>query len=157
MRTIRTRTMRPALFRRLMNLWPPFLCNSIVVTQIAPDWTAVKVMLRRRFWNRNYVGTHFGGNLFAMTDPFWMLILLHQLGKDYVVWDKAATIEFLAPGRGDVYAYFQISPATLEGLRTEAATGEKVLRWFEVDVLNAEGEVIANVKKQLYIRRKRPR
>lgn len=149
--------MRPALFRRLMNLWPPFLFNSIVVTEIAPDWSAVKVTLRRRFWNRNYVGTHFGGNLFAMTDPFWMLILLHQLGKDYVVWDKAATIDFLAPGRSDVCAYFQMSPATLEELRAEAATGEKVLRWFQVDVMNAEREVIAKVNKQLYIRRKVPK
>jgi len=138
-----------------MNLWPPFFFNSISVTEIAHDWSAVKVRLRRRPWNRNYVGTHFGGNLFAMTDPFWMLIVLHQLGSDYIVWDKAASIEFVAPGRADVYAKFQIDAQTLDSLRAEAAAGAKVLRWFETEVVTAQGESIARVRKQLYIRRKK--
>jgi acyl-coenzyme A thioesterase PaaI-like protein len=149
--------MRPALFRRLVNLWPPFFFNSIAVTEIAFDWSLVKVRLRRRLWNRNYIGTHFGGNLFAMTDPFWMLMVLHRLGPDYVVLDKAGRIEFIAPGRGDVYATFQIDEQTIDILRSEAAGGEKVLRWFEADILNAGGETIAKVRKQLYIRRKRER
>jgi acyl-coenzyme A thioesterase PaaI-like protein len=147
--------MKPALFRRLMNLWPPFFFNSIAVTRISGDWSVVTVRLRLRPWNRNYVGTHFGGNLFAMTDPFWMLIVLHRLGSDYVVWDKAATIEFVGPGRGDVYAKFEIDDETIDGLRREAAAGEKVLRWFEVDVVDAQGELIAKARKQVYIRRKR--
>jgi acyl-coenzyme A thioesterase PaaI-like protein len=147
--------MRPALFRRLVNLWPPFFFNSIAVTEIAFDWSLVKVRLRRRLWNRNYIGTHFGGNLFAMTDPFWMLMVLHRLGPDYVVLDKAGRIEFIAPGRGDVYATFQIDEQTIDSLRSEAAAGEKVLRWFEADILDAGGETIAKVRKQLYIRRKR--
>jgi acyl-coenzyme A thioesterase PaaI-like protein len=137
-----------------MNLWPPFFFNSIAVMEIARDWTFVKVRLRRRPWNRNYVGTHFGGNIFAMTDPFWMLIVLHQLGSDYIVWDKAASIEFVAPGRADVYAKFQIDAETLGDLRREAADGAKVLRWFETEVVTAQGESIARVRKQLYIRRK---
>ena len=103
--------MKPALFRRLMNLWPPFFFNNIAVTEITSDWSRVSVRLRLRSWNRNYIGTHFGGNLFAMTDPFCVLMLLHRLGSDYVVWDKAANIEFIAPGRGDVYATFNIDAA----------------------------------------------
>lgn len=149
--------MRPALFRWFMNLWPPFFFNSIAVTEIASDWSVVKVRLRRRLWNRNYIGTHFGGNLFAMADPFWMLMVLHRLGPEYVVLDKAGRIEFIAPGRGDVYATFQIDAQTIDSLRNEAAGGEKVLRWFEADILNAGGETIAKVRKQLYIRRKRER
>lgn len=149
--------MKPALFRRLMNLWPPFFFNSIAVTEIANDWSRVTVRLRLRPWNRNYIGTHFGGNLFAMTDPFCVLIVLHRLGSDYVVWDKAASIEFIAPGRGDVYATFNIDDATIDSLRSEAAEGEKVLRWFEVDVVDAQGELIAKARKQVYIRRKRDR
>ena len=147
--------MRPALFRQLVNLWPPFFFNSIAVTEMASDWSLVKVRLRRRLWNRNYIGTHFGGNLFAMADPFWMLMVLHRLGPDYVVLDKAGRIEFIAPGRGDVYATFQIDEQTIDSLRSEAAAGEKVLRWFEADILDAGGETIAKVRKQLYIRRKR--
>jgi len=147
--------MTPALFRRLMNLWPPFFFNSIAVTEIASDWSLVTVRMRRKFWNRNFIGTHFGGNLFAMTDPFWMLMVLHRLGPDYVVLDKAASIEFVAPGRGDVYANFQIDDETIESLRSGAARGEKVLRWFKTDVVTQQGEVIAIVSKQIYVRRKR--
>ena len=138
-----------------MNLWPPFLFNSIAVTQIASDWSLVTVRMRRRFWNRNFIGTHFGGNLFAMTDPFWMLMVLHRLGPDYVVLDKAASIEFVAPGRGDVYANFQIDDQTIESMRSGAAGGEKVLRWFETEVVTEEGEVIAKVSKQIHVRRRR--
>jgi acyl-coenzyme A thioesterase PaaI-like protein len=148
---------RPSLFRRLMNLWPPFFFNSIAVTEIATDWSIVSVKLRRRFWNRNFVGTHFGGNLFAMTDPFWMLMLIHRLGDGYVVWDKAATIEFVAPGRGDVSARFELTPTIVEELRLAAKDGAKVLRWFDVDVKNDKDEIVARVRKQVYVRRKRER
>ncbi len=149
--------MKPALFRRLMNCWPPFFFNSIAVTEIADDWSRIRVRLRRRPWNRNYVGTHFGGNLFAMADPFWMLIVMHRLGSDYVVWDKQASIEFVAPGRGDVFANFEVDEEMLEGLRRDAAGGAKVLRWFTVEIVNTQGERIARVRKQLYVRHKRPR
>jgi hypothetical protein len=99
--------MRASTFRRLMNLWPPFLCNSIRVLSISDDYREAHVALRLRPWNRNYVKSQFGGNLFAMTDPFWMLLVMHQLGGDYYVWDKAGAIDFVAPGREDVYARFR--------------------------------------------------
>jgi acyl-coenzyme A thioesterase PaaI-like protein len=146
--------MRASTFRRLMNLWPPFLFNSIGVQYVAEDWSEVRVVLKLRPWNRNYVRTQFGGNLFAMTDPFWMLLALHQLGNDYYVWDKAGAIEFVAPGREDVYAHFKLEPAVVGELRAAAAGGEKVLRWFEVAVKTAGGEVVALVRKQLYVRLK---
>lgn len=146
--------MRASTFRRLMNLWPPFLFNSIRVQHVAEDWSEVKVVMRLRPWNRNYVRTQFGGNLFAMTDPFWMLLAMHQLGNDYFVWDKAGAIEFVAPGREDVYAHFRLDASAVDELRTAAADGEKVLRWFEVNVTTASGEVVARVRKQLYVRLK---
>ncbi len=149
--------MKPSLFRPLMNLWPPFLCNGIAVAEISTDWSVVSVRLRQRFWNRNFVGTHFGGNLFAMTDPFWMLMVMHRLGDDYVVWDKAASIEFVTPGRGDVRARFELAAATVEELRAEAKDGAKVLRWFDVDVLSVQNEIVARVRKQVYVRKKRQR
>jgi acyl-coenzyme A thioesterase PaaI-like protein len=146
--------MRASTFRRLMNLWPPFLFNSIGVQHVSEDWSELRVVLKLRPWNRNYVRTQFGGNLFAMTDPFWMLLAMHQLGNDYYVWDKAGAIEFVAPGREDVYAYFKLEPAVIDELRAAAAHGEKVLRWFEVEVKTASGEVVALVRKQLYVRLK---
>jgi acyl-coenzyme A thioesterase PaaI-like protein len=146
--------MRASTFRRLMNLWPPFFFNSIHVQYVAEDWSEVRVVLKLRPWNRNYVRTQFGGNLFAMTDPFWMLLAMHQLGSDYYVWDRAGAIEFVAPGKENVYAHFKLEPAMVEELRAAAAGGEKVLRWFDVEVKTASGEVIAIVRKQLYVRLK---
>ena len=146
--------MRPSTFRRLLNLWPPFLFNSIRLQTLSDDWSEARVVLRLRPWNRNYVRTQFGGNLFAMTDPFWMLLAMHQLGRDYLVWDKAGAIDFVAPGREDVYAHFKLEPSVVEELRQAAAGGGKVLRWFETEVTTASGEVVARVRKQLYVRLK---
>jgi acyl-coenzyme A thioesterase PaaI-like protein len=146
--------MRPSTFRRLLNLWPPFLFNSIRLQTLSDDWSEARVVLRLRPWNRNYVRTQFGGNLFAMTDPFWMLLAMHQLGSDYLVWDKAGAIDFVAPGREDVYAHFKLEPSVVDELRQAAAGGGKVLRWFETEVTTASGEVVARVRKQLYVRLK---
>ena len=142
------------LFRHGINLWPPFLFTGIHLTALSADYTRARVELRLRPWNRNYVGTHFGGSLFAMTDPFWMLMVLHHLGREHMVWDKAGEIEFVKPGRGVVRADFALDAATLDALRTGAAGGAKVLRWFENEVVDADGDVVARVRKQLYVRRK---
>ena len=150
----RPATMKPARLRRLMNLWPPFLFAGIRVLDISADWRRARVALRRRWYNRNYVGTHFGGSLFAMTDPFWMILTMQRLGRDYIVWDKAGEIEFVAPGREDVYAEFEVDEAMLEEIRAATANGKKYLRWCETPVVTASGEVVARVRKQLYVREK---
>ncbi len=147
----------PRALRRVLNLWPPFLFTGIHVAKIGDDWRQARVELRMRPWNRNYVGSHFGGSLFAMTDPFWMLMAMHALGRDYIVWDKAGAIEFVKPGRGTVTAEFRLDDAALDEIRAATADGDKYLRWFDVDVRNADGDVVANVRKQLYVRRKRGR
>ncbi|RZA27695.1 MAG: DUF4442 domain-containing protein [Lysobacteraceae bacterium] len=146
--------MKSTMIRRFFNLWPPFLLTGIHVTEIAPDWRYVRVELRQRPWNRNYVGTHFGGSLFAMTDPFWMIPVMQCLGNDYVVWDKAAEIEFVKPGRGTVHAEFRVTDAMLDEIRAATADGGKYLRWCPVDVIDAQGEVVARTRKQLYVRLK---
>jgi acyl-coenzyme A thioesterase PaaI-like protein len=144
----------PARLRRAMNLWPPFLFCGIRVEHVAPDWRGARVRLKLRWYNRNYVRTQFGGNLFSMTDPFWMILMLECLGRDYVVWDQAGSIEFLAPGREDVFAEFRIDDSLLDEIRAATANGEKYRRWFETEIRTAGGELIARVRKQLYIRRK---
>ena len=148
---------KPGTLRRILNLWPPFLFSGIHVVELATDWRSARVELRSRPWNRNYVGVHFGGSLFAMTDPFWMLMTLHALGNDYIVWDQASTIEFLKPGRGTVHARFQLDEAILAQLRAATADGAKHLHWFETAIVDASGEVVARVRKQVYVRRKRDR
>ncbi|WP_434027594.1 DUF4442 domain-containing protein [[Pseudomonas] boreopolis] len=146
--------MKAGLLRFGLNLWPPFLFTGIHVTTLAEDYRHARVELRMRPWNRNYVRTHFGGSLFAMTDPFWMLLVMHNVGRDYYVWDKAGTIEFVKPGRGTVLAEFRLDDALLEEIRAATAGGEKYLRWFENEVTDAQGDVVARVRKQLYVKRK---
>ena len=143
------------MFRILVNLWPPFRGAGIRVRLIASDWSEVRVELREELLNRNFVGTHFGGSLFAMADPFYMIMLLQLLGDDYVVWDQAAEIEYLKPGRGTVTAAFRLAPADVESLREAAVGGVRVLRDFPVEIKDASGEVVARVVKRLYVRQKK--
>ncbi len=146
--------MRASILRHGMNAWPPFLFSGIHITALAEDYRHARVELRRRWYNRNYVGTHFGGSLFAMTDPFWMLLTMHALGRDYYVWDQAAEISFLKPGRGTVHASFDLGDDVIDAMRAATAGGAKHLHWFDTDVVDAEGDVVAAVRKQVYVRRK---
>jgi acyl-coenzyme A thioesterase PaaI-like protein len=138
-----------------MNLWPPYLGAGIRVEHIAPDFRSVTVALVRRWYNRNYVGTHFGGSLYAMTDPFFALMVIHNLSSDYVVWDKSASIDYLAPGRGRVWARFELTEGDLEHISKMTEAGDKHLHLFTVDVRDADGMAVARVEKIVYVRRKR--
>jgi acyl-coenzyme A thioesterase PaaI-like protein len=139
-----------------MNCWPPYLFAGVRVLHIADDWSHARVRLRQHRFNTNAVGTHFGGSLFSMSDPFWMLLAMHRLGREYVVWDKAGEIEFVSPGRGDVFADFRLPEGRLTEIRQATADGGKALPWFESEVLAADGTLVARVRKQLYVRH-RPR
>lgn len=140
--------------RRIVNLWPPFAGAGIRVKRIAPDWRAIDVEMKLRFWNSNYVGTHYGGSLYSMTDPFYMLMLIENLGREYIVWDKAASIKFRRPGRGKVFAQFRLSQTQLDQIRDSLGSSAKVEPTFKVEVKDETGEVIAEVEKVLQVRRK---
>jgi acyl-coenzyme A thioesterase PaaI-like protein len=143
-----------AVFRTLMNVYPPYWGTGISVAEVAPDWRRMVVRMRQRFYNANAFGTHFGGSLYAMCDPHYVLLLIPLLGRDYVVWDKAAAIEFVKPGRGTVQAVFEWNAAQLEEIRARTADGGKFEPQRCVEVVDAAGEVIARVHKTLYVRRK---
>ena len=112
------------LMIRAINIWPPILGAGIRV-KWSPDNKAVDVEMKLRFWNRNYVGTHYGGSLYSMTDPFYMLMLMKNLGSDYIVWDKAASIRFRKPGKGRVRAEFRLTDEQLEDIRSKLKTEAK--------------------------------
>ena len=146
--------MNANLLRYGMNLWPPFWGAGIRVQNISPDFRSAKVKLKYGLMNRNIMGVHFGGSLFSMTDPFFMVMVSKNLGHDYVVWDRAAHIEFLKPGKGDVYATFSLDQIKIDSLISEANAGNKVLRDFSVDVTDHSGDVVARITKTLYIRKR---
>jgi len=139
---------------RWINFWPPFFFAGIRVTHIAKDMKSVDVEMKLRWWNANYVGTHFGGSLFAMTDPFYMLMVMANLGADYIVWDKAATIRYRRPGKGTVRAEFRLTDSQIDDIREKLKTLIKYEPVFKVDVKDEQGTVIAEVEKLLYVRKK---
>jgi acyl-coenzyme A thioesterase PaaI-like protein len=146
--------MKPGIFRRLINLWPPFLGAGIKIKEISEDYTDFKVEMKLTKFNRNYVGTQFGGSIYAMTDPFYMLILMKNLGKDYIVWDKAADIRFKLPGKGKLTAHFNISKERIAEIKAQADKEYKVEPRFTVHVKDEQGNVVAEIDKVLYVRRK---
>ncbi len=146
----------PDRLRRALNVWPPYLAAGIRVRELAPDYTRAVVTMSLHPLNRNYFGTHFGGSLFSMADPFWVFLVGARLGRDYVVWDQRAEIDFVRPGRTEVRTEFVLDPAVVEQIRAAAEGGEKVLWWFDNEIVDTSGEVVARVRRQLYVRRKRP-
>jgi hypothetical protein len=146
--------MNARLLRRGMRWWPPFLGAGIRVRSLSDDFREAVVELRLGRLNRNYVGTHYGGSLYSMTDPFYMIMLLHNLGPEYRVWDQAGRIDYLAPGRGTVTARFELTDARLAEIRAQADSGEKILPEFDVDIVDEVGIAIARVRKTIYVRLK---
>lgn len=138
----------------MFNLYPPLLGAGIRTTRIQADWKEVDVEMRLNRWNANYVGTHYGGSLYSMTDPFFMVMLINILGPGYIVWDKSAAIRFRRPGRGTVYAKYRVSDAQVEEIREALKTEAKIDREFPIAVTSESGEVIAEVRKLLQFRKK---
>ena len=137
-----------------LNLWPSYLFSGISVVEISPNFKRIHVQLKKRFLNSNYVGTHFGGNLYAMVDPFYMLMIIKNLGKRYYVWDIEASIQFVHPGKNRVHAIMSISDEDIEDIKQNTLHGKKYIKTFHTQVLSDDNQIICNVEKKIYIRLK---
>ena len=143
--------------RRLLNFmrfYPPFLGAGIRIARMSEDLREIDVEMKLHWWNRNYVRTHYGGSLYSMADPFYMVMLIEKLGRGYIVWDKTASIRFRKPGKGTVRAEFRLTQEQIDSLRAQADSQGKIEPTFNVQVLDESGEVVAEVEKLLHIRRK---
>lgn len=138
----------------LGNIWPPYLGAGIKIESISADYRYVRVALKKSWYNSNYVGTQFGGSMYSMTDPFFMIILINNLGKDYIVWDKAARIEFVKPGKTKLVAEFRIDQAQIDLVKEKTNDGGKYVFDLPVDIYDTEKNLIARLEKTLYVRRK---
>jgi len=145
----------PGGMRWMFNIYPPFRGAGIRVREISQDFRSATIELRTTLMNRNYVGTHFGGSLFAMTDPFFMVLMMKSLGRDYIVWDKQGTVRFLKPARGTVVAKIVLPEDRIEEAKAATASGGKFEPAFKVDIVDRDGVTVADVEKVLYIRRKK--
>ena len=138
-----------------MSLWIPNLFSGIRVRRFSADWTHATVELHVNLFTRNYVKTAFGGSMQAMTDPYFFMLVMHQLGRDYVVWDTRGEIEFLKPGRGVLTAQFDVPTHRVDDIRARAEGGAKVLEWFETEITDRSGDVVARVRREVYVREKK--
>lgn len=141
--------------RLLGNIWGPYLGAGIEIKEMSKDLRRITVRLKKRWYNENYVGTQFGGSIYAMTDPFYMLMLIENLGHDYIVWDKAANIRFRKPGKTDLYAKFEITEQELVDIRNRLGSEPKMDFEKDVIVTDSSGETVAEIHKVVYIKRKK--
>ena len=145
----------PEALRNRLEKYSPYAGAGIRVRYLSADPSEIHVEMPLTDQNVNFVGTHFGGSLYSMVDPHLMLLLIHRLGPDYVVWDKAASIDFRKPGRGTVRAVIRVTDEELEAIRSATSDGVKDLPQWTLEILDEEDEVVATVLKTLYVRKKR--
>lgn len=142
----------PHLLKLRINTYAPYVGAGIKIEHISLDQGLCVVSMGLNSLNKNIVGTQFGGSLYSMVDPFYMLMLMHQLGSHYVVWDKSSHIDFVAPGHSKVSARMKIPSAEIITIQELAKDGGAVFRDYSVDIVDEQQKVVATVTKTLYIR-----
>lgn len=148
--------LRPWMVKMAFATFPPLLGAHIRLVELSPDFRKARVAMRQRLSNTTLWGAHFGGSLFAMTDSIYALLLKQNLGPEYVVWDKSASIEFVRPGRGEVFCEFSVEEAQLAAIRAATQQAGKCEPLVAVQVMDRRNEVVAEVSKTLYVRRIAP-
>jgi len=146
------RESRETRIKRLyFNFFPAYRGTGARVTFISADYSEIHVRLRLYWRTKNYVGTVFGGSIFGALDPMYMIQLINLLGKDYVVWDKEATVKFLKPINKTVFARFLITEDLLEEIRQEVSLNRKMHIRLPVSFVDDKDTIYATVDKLLYI------
>ena len=139
---------------KLINFYPPYIGAGIRVKHVSDDFRKIVVRMKMHWWNKNLFGTHFGGSLASMTDPFFVFILMMNLGKDYIIWDKASLIRFRKPGKGTVHCTFQMSESQIDQIRSEVLESGKKDFVLPVQILDEKGGLVCELEKTIYVRRK---
>jgi hypothetical protein len=147
-------SLRSTFDRWRFNLFPAYRGTGARIRYIADDYREVRIALPLSWRTRNYVGTIFGGSMYGAVDPIYMIMLIKALGRDYVVWDKIATIRFRKPGRTTLFASFVVSDSELNEIRTLLETNERIDRVYRVELVDSEGVVHAEVEKVIHIRKR---
>ena len=76
------------------------------------------------------------------------------LGRDYIVWDKAASIQYKRPGRSTLYAEFIISPEEIAEVRDILSRQPEVDRVYRIELKDGNGIVHSVVERTVYIANK---
>ena len=139
----------------MFNFFPAYRGTGGRVMYIADDFHEVCVKLPLNWRTRNYVGTIYGGSIYASIDPIYMLMLIHILGPEYVVWDKAAKIRFKKPGKETLYVDFHLSAEEIGEIKQLAETERSVDRIYNLQLKDKNGVPHAFIEKTIYISKRK--
>ncbi|NOH97898.1 DUF4442 domain-containing protein [Vibrio sp. 99-70-13A1] len=145
---------KPGIVTFALNIWPPFWGAGIKILNISEDFRVVNMRLKLRWWNKNANRTQYGGSIFSLTDPVYSLMLMGILGEQYYVWDKEASINFIKPGQSDLYADFEVTQGQLEEIYSKTTSGDKCFPEFIIHIKDKDGNVVSEVQRKLYVRKK---
>jgi acyl-coenzyme A thioesterase PaaI-like protein len=144
----------PKVLKCLLRFYGPYFGAGVRLTHISEDWREIHVAMKLRWYNKNAVGSHFGGSIYSMADPHLLLMLMQILGDKYFVWDRFAEIEFVKPGTNTIRSIITISDEDIGTIREMTAEGQKYLPEFNLEIIDEQDELVARVKKTLYVRKK---
>jgi acyl-coenzyme A thioesterase PaaI-like protein len=139
------------LNRFIINFFPAYRRTGARIYFLSGDWKEIHIRLGLNWKTRNYVGSVFGGSIYGALDPLYMIQLMKILGKNYVVWDKSATIKFLKPIKKNVYARFLITSDILTKIITKVKAHQRYSVDLSINFQDENGIIYAEVIKTLYI------
>jgi len=142
------------LLRWKFNLFPAYRGTGGRIAYISGDFREVRVQIPLSWRTRNYVGTIYGGSLYGAVDPVYMIMLIRILGPSYTVWDRAASIRFVKPGRSLLSARFLLAEEEIETIRRLCETEPSINRVYNIKIVDLAEVVHAVVDKTIYIRKK---
>ncbi len=146
--------LRQKFLEKAINFYGPYVGAGVKLEKVSKDFRYAKVTMPLTFYNKNYLGTQFGGSLYSMVDPWYMLMLIKNLGKGYIIWDKGANIKFKKPGKGKVHAEFNLTQEVIDEIIANVEANTKMDKVFKVEIKDEAGTLICEVDKVVYIRRK---
>jgi len=140
------------VFKYGFNLSPMYRRSTGRLTYVSEDLKKVNIKIPISYKNRNYVGSVFGGSLLSATDPIYMIQLLNILDKEYVVWDKSASIRFKRPVKENGYANFVITDEDLDNIKKGVAEQKEIDFKKVVLITNKQEDIVfAEVTKIIYV------
>ncbi|MGQ4002009.1 DUF4442 domain-containing protein [Francisellaceae bacterium CB299] len=138
-----------SLFIKTFEGWPSFMLTGGEVVFVSDDFKEVHLKFNLRYDTNNYHGTGFGGAIYASLDPIYPLQLWHILGDDYIIWDLAATIDYLKPVTKDVYANFLLTDEIISKIKEDISTKNKSVITLPVEYHDTDGNIYAKATKTI--------
>ena len=142
------------IFRWGFNFFPAYRGTGGRLVYVADDFKEIHIKLPLNWRTRNYVGTIYGGSMYASIDPIYMLMLIKILGPEFTVWDKAAKIRFRKPGEDTLFADFKLTGEEIAEIKRLAENERSIDRIYNVELKDKGGVVHVQIEKTIYISKK---